>query len=85
MTEIKKENKIQSGATGQSTQKPLLRVEHLKEYFKIPGKGYLHAVDDITMEIMPNETLGLVGESGCGKSTVGNVALKLVLQASSSI
>ena len=78
MTEIKKENKIQPGATGQSTQKPLLRVEHLKEYFKIPGKGYLHAVDDITMEIMPNETLGLVGESGCGKSTVGNVLMRLL-------
>ena len=78
MTEIKKENKIQPGATGQSTQKPLLRVEHLKEYFKIPGKGYLHAVDDITLEIMPNETLGLVGESGCGKSTVGNVLMRLL-------
>ena len=62
MTEIKKVNKIEAGTSGQSTQKPLLRVEHLKEYFKIPSKGYLHAVDDITMDIMPNETLGLVGE-----------------------
>ncbi|MBU3877602.1 ATP-binding cassette domain-containing protein [Faecalicatena sp. AGMB00832] len=56
----------------------LLRTENLKEYFKISGKGYLHAVDNISLEIMPNETLGLVGESGCGKSTVGNTLMRLL-------
>lgn len=61
----------------QAKAKPLLRIEHLKKYFRIPGKGYLHAVDDITLDIMPNETLGLVGESGCGKSTIGNVLMRL--------
>ncbi|MBS6762823.1 MAG: ATP-binding cassette domain-containing protein [Clostridium sp.] len=59
-------------------KEPLLKTENLKEYFKIPGKGYLHAVDNISIEIMPNETLGLVGESGCGKSTVGNTLMRLL-------
>ncbi len=57
---------------------PLVKVEHLKMYFDIPGKGKLHAVDDVSFEIMPNETLGLVGESGCGKSTVGNCLIQLL-------
>ena len=56
---------------------PLLQVNHLKKYFKVGGKGTLHAVDDVTFDIMPGETLGLVGESGCGKSTVGNVLMQL--------
>lgn len=60
--------------------KPLIEVRHLKEYFKIPGKGMLHAVDDVSFEIYPGETLGLVGESGCGKSTVGNVIMRLIPQ-----
>lgn len=58
--------------------KPLIQVEHLKEYFKIPGKGMLHAVDDVSFEVYEGETLGLVGESGCGKSTVGNVIMRLL-------
>ena len=59
------------------TQEPLIQVRNLKKYFKIRGRGILHAVDDISFDIYPGETLGLVGESGCGKSTVGNVLLKL--------
>jgi len=57
--------------------RPLIEVKNLKKYFKIKGKGTLHAVDDVSFEIYPGETLGLVGESGCGKSTVGNVLLRL--------
>ena len=57
---------------------PLVKIEHLKMYFDVPGKGKLHAVDDISLDIMPNETVGLVGESGCGKSTVGNVIIQLL-------
>ena len=57
--------------------KPLVRIQNLKKYFNIRRKGMLHAVDDISFDIMPNETVGLVGESGCGKSTVGNVLLRL--------
>lgn len=61
-----------------SKQEPLLKVSHLKKYFDIPGKGKLHAVDDVSFEIYPGETLGLVGESGCGKSTVGNLIMRLL-------
>ncbi len=58
-------------------REPLLVASHLKKYFKIPRKGYLHAVDDVSFEVYPGETLGLVGESGCGKSTVGNTVIRL--------
>jgi peptide/nickel transport system ATP-binding protein len=55
----------------------LLEVKNLKKYFKTK-KGPLHAVDDISFKIEKGETLGLVGESGCGKSTTGRVILKLI-------
>ena len=58
--------------------KPLVEARHLKMYFNIKGKGQLHAVDDVSFEIYPGETLGLVGESGCGKSTIGNVTMRLL-------
>ena len=57
---------------------PLVSIKDLKMYFDVPGKGKLHAVDGVTFDIMPNETVGLVGESGCGKSTVGNVLIGLL-------
>ena len=55
----------------------LLEVKNLKKYFKT-AKGMLHAVDDISFTINKGETLGLVGESGCGKSTTGRVVLRLL-------
>ena len=55
----------------------LLEVKKLKKYFKTK-KGWLHAVDDISFDIKKGETLGLVGESGCGKSTTGRVVLRLL-------
>lgn len=58
--------------------KPLVEAKHLKMYFNIKRKGMLHAVDDVSFEIYPGETLGLVGESGCGKSTIGNVTMRLL-------
>ena len=48
----------------------LLMVKHLKKYFTANG-ATVHAVDDISFSIAKGETLGLVGESGCGKSTAG--------------
>ena len=60
-----------------NTQQPLLRVEHLVKYYPIKGGllgrtvAQVHAVDDVSFAIQPGETLGLVGESGCGKSTIG--------------
>lgn len=54
----------------------ILKVEHLKKYFQTAG-GTLHAVDDVSFEIKEGETLGVVGESGCGKSTMGRAILRL--------
>lgn len=54
----------------------ILRVEHLKKYFPVPN-GMLHAVDDISFSIDAGKTLGVVGESGCGKSTMGRAILRL--------
>jgi len=63
---------------------PLLRVRDLKVHFPIRtvllGREVerVHAVDGVSFEVMPGETLGLVGESGCGKSTTGRAILRLI-------
>ena len=54
----------------------ILRVEHLKKYLPVPN-GMRHAVDDISFSIDAGKTLGVVGESGCGKSTMGRAILRL--------
>jgi peptide/nickel transport system ATP-binding protein len=71
------------GETG-SRDGALVELEHLKMYFPIKSGvvldrhiGDIKAVDDVTFEVRRGETLGLVGESGCGKSTVGRVILRL--------
>ena len=64
-----------------SSQTPMLEVKNLKEYFPISTGFFkttmLKAVDDISFTIQKGETLGLVGESGCGKTTVGRTILQL--------
>ncbi|MBP3401900.1 MAG: dipeptide ABC transporter ATP-binding protein [Clostridia bacterium] len=66
-----------------SQGKEVLRVEHLKKYFPIAtdffGKptAYLRAVDDISFTLERGKTIGIVGESGCGKTTLGRTILKL--------
>ena len=60
-----------------SEQKALLEVKGLKKYFSTP-RGMLHAVDDVTFTINKGQTLGVVGESGCGKSTTGRAILRLL-------
>lgn len=55
----------------------ILDVRGLKKYFNVPG-GTLHAVDDISFTIERGKTLGIVGESGCGKSTTGRSVLRLI-------
>ena len=70
---------------------PLLRIRNLKKYFSIRGgvfsreKARVHAVDDVSFEIMKGETLGLVGESGCGKSTTGRAILRLIEPTSGEV
>ena len=66
----------------------LVEVNHLKQYFPIRS-GFktimLKAVDDVSFNIRPGETLGLVGESGCGKTTVGRTLLRLYNPTSGSV
>ena len=61
--------------------KKLIEIEHLKQYFATRGstgrKQWVQAVDDVSFFIYKGETLGLVGESGCGKTTVGRTMLRL--------
>ena len=54
----------------------LLKVEHLCQYFRL-GRKDLKAVDDVSFEIRKGESFGLVGESGCGKTTTGRSIIKL--------
>src|SRR5258705_8805928 len=62
----------------------LLEVKNLKVHFPVQHglftrvRGYVKAVDDVSLHIAPGETLGLVGESGCGKTTLGRAILRLV-------
>jgi len=71
--------------------KDFIRVEHLKKYFPVRGGvfqrviAWVQAVDDVSFTIREGETLGLVGESGCGKTTVGRTILRLVEPTAGSV
>ena len=56
---------------------PILQVEHLKKYFPAGGRKVLRAVDDVSFSVQEGEILGIVGESGCGKTTCGRTAIGL--------
>jgi peptide/nickel transport system ATP-binding protein len=71
---------------------PILKVKNLQKYFPIQGGGLFNrvvgnvrAVDGLSLEVFPGETLGLVGESGCGKSTAGRAMLRLIEPTGGSI
>jgi peptide/nickel transport system ATP-binding protein len=70
---------------------PILELRNLKTYFPIrkgifgKTKDYVRAVDDVSFNVYPGETLGLVGESGCGKTTLGRTILRLIEPTAGSI
>ena len=71
-------------AAENAAQPPVLEVEGLKKHFPVKkgllsrNAGKVYAVDGVSFDIGHGETLGLVGESGCGKSTVGRTVLRLI-------
>jgi len=73
------------------TQKPLLELNNISKWFPVRNGLYgtsnstIKAVDDVSLNVFPGETLGLVGESGCGKTTLGRTILRLIEPTSGEI
>ncbi len=72
-------------------KRELIKVKNLKKYFPVRGgllqrvRAWVQAVDDVSFTILEGETLGLVGESGCGKTTVGRTMLRLIEPTGGSV
>jgi peptide/nickel transport system ATP-binding protein len=84
-------NQTETSSTQTATIEPLLEVTNLKKYFPIKRGfikkivGYVKAVDDVSFFVNEGETLGLVGESGCGKTTTGRCILRAIDASSGHI
>jgi peptide/nickel transport system ATP-binding protein/oligopeptide transport system ATP-binding protein len=80
-----------SSAEARAGHGPLVEVEHLTKHFSIKqgvfsrAKGVVHAVEDVTLTVNRGETLGIVGESGCGKSTTARLIVRLLEPTSGTI
>ena len=61
----------------ETEKKPLVQVKNLKKYFNTGHKEVVKALDNVSFDIYEGETVGLVGESGCGKTTCGRIILGL--------
>ena len=85
------EDQGSTNPTESTAVRPILSVRHLVKHFPVRGGilrrtvGHVHAVDDLSFDVYPGETLGLVGESGCGKTTVGRSILRIVRPTSGAI
>lgn len=64
-------------STANPTRKKLLQVKNLKQYFNENSRNVVKAIDDVSFDIFEGETFGLVGESGCGKTTTGRTIIRL--------
>jgi oligopeptide/dipeptide ABC transporter ATP-binding protein len=88
MSDAARDANTSSGTNG---REPVVSLRSLKKYFPIKTgvfsrvTGHVKAVDGVTFDIFPGETFGLVGESGCGKSTTGQVILRLIPATSGSV
>ncbi len=76
MSDMQKTGCAAPSAKG-GADEPLLSVRHLKKYFPMGKKSTLKAVDDVSFDVMPGESLGVAGESGCGKSTCSRCVMGL--------
>ena len=64
---------------------PIVRIEHVKQYFPVTKEYTIKALDDVSLTIQPGETVGLIGESGCGKSTLARTIMGLYVPTEGTI
>ena len=91
ITEPSEQAEQTASAAPDEQREPLLRVRNLKRYYPIRKGviartvGHVRAVDDVSFDVYPGETLGIVGESGCGKSTTGRAIVRLETPTAGSV